>query len=43
MSSPYFLAYFNYFIVYPAAQPFCRGYAHVHLFRTAFESVFFAS
>nr|DAJ61684.1 MAG TPA: hypothetical protein [Caudoviricetes sp.] len=38
-----FLAYFNYFIVYPAAQPFRRGYAHIHLFSAVFKRVFLAS
>ena len=38
-----FLAYFNYFIVYPAAQPFRRGYAHIHLFSAVFECIFLAS
>ena len=38
-----FLAYFNYFIVYPAAQSFRRGYTHIHLFSTVLKSAFLAS
>lgn len=36
-------AYFNYFIIYSPAQPFRRGYAHIHLFSTVFKSAFLAS
>jgi hypothetical protein len=36
-------AYFNYFIVHPAAQSFRRGYTHIHLFSAVFKRVFFTS
>lgn len=37
-----FLTHFNYFIIHPPAQPFRRGYAHVHLLSTVFKRIFLA-
>nr|DAE90494.1 MAG TPA: hypothetical protein [Caudoviricetes sp.] len=37
------LTHFNYFIIHPPAQPFRRGYTHIHLFSAVFECIFLTS